>query len=708
MEITLLPAYSKLADSQDIPSSLRALVPQGFRLLQHQVQTYQALTQGRVDVVINVAMTGDGKSLAAQLPTLLHDRPLMAMYPTNELIGDQLRQLDQMKRQWSRQDLRVARLDAQHLDQIEAETELRRGDALAHSWLNHDVVLTNPDIFHYVMEQYYIRTRAHGDAPDRIIEYLLQLFDQLVFDEFHVFQAPQVVAIINALLFIHEVTGATHPRKFGFLSATPEPLLLEYLERAGLRYTVIEGQYTYGSHTPDPQRWRQILHRCTLDITALTAEDWVDAHLDDVLLPFFLEHRPAAKGAIIVNSVAAAQRLVERLRPAFARHGLSVASNTGFDSVEQRRSSYEADLLIGTSTVDVGVDFRINFLLFESRDVGTFLQRLGRLGRHDGYERDGAFHRFPTFRAYALVPRWIHERFFAAEHGAAPALVDGMEVDRERLSTIVREAFPQPATFQQYGRVWGGLQAARIIRGLYHPTIKGAYAGTRERLAQRYGQVLGVSIGSKLAEIGTLEQEQRPLLEEAWSFRGGGGLIAGVIDVREQGVAQVKAYDLMGLLANFEVTPIEPAEFYEIVGQWALPRRAYERAELVGYWRVWGVRPERNDLRVILKHDIADWGEEHFGVAQVLDHVEVDASGIEGLTTLNRHLSRRKLVALLCLRSPAELARRLRLPQPFPLYRFLSKDRQEGSICFGRQALLLETALRSRPDIRCGGGALIV
>lgn len=653
-------------------------------------------------------MTGDGKSLAAQLPTLLHDRRLMAMYPTNELISDQLRQLNQMKRQWSRQDLRVVRLDAQHLDQIEADMELRRADALVHSWLNHDVVLTNPDIFHYVMEQYYIRTGAHGDAPDRVIGRLLQLFEQLVFDEFHVFQAPQVVAVVNALLFIHEVTRATRPRKFGFLSATPEPLLLEYLQRAGLRYTVIEGQYTHGSHNPDPQRWRQILHRCTLDITPLTAEDWVQTHLDDILLPFFLERRPSAKGAIIVNAVVAAQRLVERLQPIFARHSLSVASNTGFDSIERRRSSYEADLLIGTSTVDVGVDFRINFLLFESRDAGTFLQRLGRLGRHGGYEREGICHRFGDFQAHALVPRWIHERFFEAEHGASPALVDGMEIDRERLSAIVQEAFPQPATFQQYGRIWGGLQAARIIRGLYHPTIKGAYAGTRQRLAQCYGQVLGVSIGRKLAEIAELEQEQRPLLEEAWSFRGGGGLIAGIIDVREQGPAQVKVYDLMGLLANFEVTPIEPAEFYEIIGQWALPRRAYERAELVGYWRVWGVRPERNNLRVILNQDIAHWGEEDLGVAQVLDHVEVDAPGIEGLTALNRHLSRRKLVALLCLLPPAELARRLRLPQPFPLYRFFSRDRQEGSICLGRQALLLETALQSRPDIRCGGGAMIV
>jgi CRISPR-associated endonuclease/helicase Cas3 len=230
MAVTLLPVYSRMADLREVPPSLQARCPTDWRLLEHQVQTYQALTTGEVDVLINIAMTGDGKSLAAQLPTLAADRsrPVMAMYPTNELISDQVRQFDQAKIRWGRQDLQVTRLDAHQLDQIEAETEFRRrADALVHSWRNHEVVLTNPDIFHYVMEQYYTRTGL--DAPDRVVGPLLQLFDHLIFDEFHVFQAPQVVSVINALLFIHEVTGATRPRKFVFLSATPEPLLLEYL-----------------------------------------------------------------------------------------------------------------------------------------------------------------------------------------------------------------------------------------------------------------------------------------------------------------------------------------------------------------------------------------------------------------------------------------------------------------------------------------------
>ncbi|MFQ5858360.1 MAG: hypothetical protein ACE5LU_22385, partial [Anaerolineae bacterium] len=67
----------------------------------------------------------------------------------------------------------------------------------------------------------------------------------------------------------------------------------------------------------------------------------------------------------------------------------------------------------------------------------------------------------------------------------------------------------------------------------------------------------------------------------------------------------------------------------------------------------------------------------------------------------------RHFVALFCLLHPAELARRLGLPFPFPLYIFQSRDGMEGSVAFARQALLLETALGGRSDVKCGGGAMI-
>ena len=703
--VTALPVYSKLADDQDVPTEVRGQMPLGLRLSQHQVETYQALCDRDVDIVFNVAITGDGKSLAGQLPTLVKSRHMMAMYPTNELINDQLRQVEQTMTAWGCDALSMTRLDARRLDDLEDEAELRRSAALLNLLRNHELVLTNPDIFHYIMQQYYTQTGKHGDAPDRVIGPLLNLFEQFTFDEFHVFQTPQVVSVLNALLFIREVTGQTRPKKFLFLSATPGELMLRYLERAGLRFAQIQGNYTHAWHNPDPTRWRRILHESALHFAPQRAEEWVEAHIDDTLLQFFREHRPAAKGAIIVNSVASAQRLVARLHPILASHDLTVEPNTGFDALKRRRDSYAADLLVGTSTIDVGVDFQINFLVFESHDAGSFLQRLGRLGRHDGFERSGVMHRFEAFEAHALLVPWLYERLFQAEAGNEPPLRDSMEIDREQLSQVIREAFPSPATFERYGRTWGSLQAASVIKGLYHPTIKGQYAGTRDQLAERYRKVLGVSIRQSLARLMELQQTYPAILDEARSFRGGGDLLCGILDENETGAAQVKTYEMFGLLSNFELAPLEKEEFLREVQRRGLPRKVYEADNIAFYFRVLRVRPERRNVDVDFNQDIAEWGHEDFGVTQVVQGVEVNVvPQVPELNRLNRGLRQRKLVALLCLlHSPAELARRLRLPWPFPIYRFVSRDKISGSIAFGRQALLLEVAIQGRPDIKCGG-----
>ena len=325
------------------------------------------------------------------------------------------------------------------------------------------------------------------------------------------------------------------------------------------------------------------------------------------------------------------------------------------------------------------------------------------MGRHNGFERDGVFHQFQTFEAHALLPPWTHERLFQAEAGSTPRLATGIEIDREQLSSILREAFPPVNSFERYGKLWGGLQAAQVVKGLYHPTIKSAYSGTREKLAERYKKTLQVPIGRKISELLELEKTTPEILEEARSFRGGGDLHCGIIDRNERGAAQVKTYELFGLISNFELAPLEKNEFLCEVKRYRLSSRAYTSENLIGYFRVQDIRPRRNDICIIFNEDIDGWESHEFGVVQVVRHVELDAAQVPELFRLNTILSRQKLVALLCLLHPAEVARRLRLPFPFPVHRFRSRDGCEGSIAFGRQALMLEVALQARPDIKCGG-----
>lgn len=710
MQIRTVPVYSRLA--QRIPDAVKKVLPTGWHLSQHQVHTYEALTRPNgPDVVFNTAMTGDGKSLAGQLPSLVEgwNRPLFAMYPTNELIRDQRRQARKTWQLWNQYTEAIAELNSGELDRlIEAGDYTTRGDALINLTRNHDVVLTNPDIFHYIMQLFYRRQGKNSDAPDKLIAPLTTRYQQFTFDEFHVFETPQVVSVINALLLIHQLAGPGRRRQFLFQSATPNSLLQEYLARAGLSVEVIPGEYTHTTATPDPQEWRRILHASNIAFCPGRVDDWLDAHLEDTLIPFFQRNRPAAKGAVIVNSVAQAKRIVERLREALQPYGLVVGENTGFTGSTQRDESYAADLLVGTSTVDVGVDFQINFLLFESRDAGTFLQRLGRLGRHNSFIKDGTEHHFQEFQAYAVLPPWTCEALFQGRDKEPAPLSDGMETDRAVLAEAIQWAFPPTTNFAGYAQGWGVLQAARVVKGFGAYIVRGQYQDSVQDLAQRYQQSFRTSINNQLRRLGELAENQKELLEEAVSFRGGSYFTCGVLDETEEGVDRIKTYDLFALIANGSLAELSEEEFWREVDQAGLQRRPFERTNPVGFLRVRGFRPERTNYRIQIERDLMGWSADRFGVATVLKGVTVESDEfVPGLNAINRKLERRSLPALLCLGEthPLDWKRRLQLPMLFPIFSFTSRDGLSGIVAFGREALLLDVTLRHR-NIDCGGGAI--
>jgi len=711
-QIRTLPVYSRLAEN--IPDPLMARLPAGWRLSQHQVDTYEALTHPNgPDVVFNTAMTGDGKSLAGQLPSLVEGwkRPLFAMYPTNELIRDQHRQAAITWRLWNQYTEAVKELDSTVLDRLMEDGDFStRGDALMSLAKNHDVVLTNPDIFHYIMQLFYRWQGKTGDTPDKLIGPLTTRYQQFTFDEFHVFETPQVVSVMNALLLIHQLAGADRRRQFLFQSATPNQLLLGYLERAGLSTQIIRGEYTHTAAVPDIQQWRRILHGSDIAFDAGSVEIWLDAHLDDTLIPFFLQHRPAAKGAVIVNSVAAAKRVVERLREALQPYGLEVGENTGFTSRRLRGESYACDLLVGTSTVDVGVDFQINFLLFESRDAGTFLQRLGRLGRHDSFTKEGTKHQFSDFQAHAVLPQWTCEALFQGRDKEPAPLTAGMETDRAALAEAIQWAFPSTTDFAGYAQGWGTLQSARVLKGFGAYVVRGQYQASMQQLALRYQNAFQTSMNSQIGRLRGLSESQKELVEEAVSFRGGSYFMCGVLDETEEGADQIKTYDLFSLIANGRLEELTADAFWQTVDQFGVERRPLERSDPIGFLRVRGFRAERTNYRIQIERDLMGWGADRFGVATVLTGVTVESDEfVPGLNAINRKLERSQLPALLCLgqQHPLEWKRRLRLPMLFPLFAFTSRDGLCGTIAFGREALLLDVTLRHR-GIDCGGGAIFV
>jgi CRISPR-associated endonuclease/helicase Cas3 len=300
--ISLQPVYSRPAE---VLSEGVSLPPDWSSLLWHQAATFEALHDSSVDVVFNTAMTGDGKSLAAYLPAMNNRTYTLAMYPTNELARDQEKQVRGYKKKFQPQyDPQIYRLNAAILEDFKETNKLPSKQAgLLNRSDNSEILLTNPDIFHYIHDFRYLRRNreGRGDNPNRLFANIDKNYKLFVFDEFHIFSSPQMTNIINAILLIkHTVPG----KQFLFLSATPNKLLQEFLSNAGLKYRTINPVEQDAYQFSAVAGWRQISYPINLTFpqklepNLRSSYDWILENAETTILRFFQEN-PKSKGAII-------------------------------------------------------------------------------------------------------------------------------------------------------------------------------------------------------------------------------------------------------------------------------------------------------------------------------------------------------------------------------------------------------------------------
>ena len=677
MKIRTLPVYSKLADEAEVEQAgLKARLPQGWRLSQHQVETYQALTDPNgPEVIFNTAMTGDGKSLAAFLRALQEGDHVIAMYPTNELIRDQAAKMPDYLTKW-RSNARYAEMYGARITELIEETKTpehrsSRVEQIRRLLDQNSVLLTNPDLFHLMMN-FRLGSQAweHKELPFEVPAN----FDYFVFDEFHIFDVPQIIDVVNVINYMavqyhHRPAGC---KRFLFLSATPDLLMQKLLAQSGLQVVEIKGEY----ENTESADCRQILQACELYSDAVsrdrTVESWIQGHLSEIV-QFFREY-PGSKGAIIVNSAATAKRLRQWLENELPSD-LSVGENTGLTGREERQASFSKSLLVGTSTVDIGVDFRINLLIFEATGAGTFIQRFGRLGRHHGFD---------AYRAYALLPKFILERLEQALQGVS-------EIERETFHQMVYSVYPQEQEFLQYTKHWGILQTAHLIaqteRALPQDTPFVA------DLISQYDQAFGLSTSYDFERVVkrywamTNNEAGQATLEELTSFRGRSPMSCGLWDLTDD---VLKTYDLFFLLANTEFEVISQDEFMAEVQRRGISIHEY-RYQMM-YLRVHRYVPEREHLVLGIKRDLLGH-EEWLHQVQAFKGFYIKESRQPWIDTVNRVLKKQRLVCVLSDIMARDLKRRLWLPLLFPIYRVLDLYDSEFSVAFGKEALMLESLL---------------
>jgi CRISPR-associated endonuclease/helicase Cas3 len=667
VNLTLLTTWSKRFTGQ-----LDFALPAGWQLATHQKEVYDALHDPDIDVVFDTAMTGDGKSLAAYLPLL---RPKgqglgngIFAYPTNELIRDQEIGVKKYQKAFQK-DFRCNLLNgpeiAAYKDEVVAGNEkISSFSAIRDQLFGCNALLTNPDIFNLIYSFAY----APSINPATLAQEFSNRFSYIVFDEFHVFNTPQVAMILDAMLFIKANLGKAFSTKFLFLSATPQKILEEKLQAAQLRYCVIEGIYSHGDPLVDS---RKILQEVTLDIQVCDSSTggivaWVQNNLNEIIN--FFHQNPHSKGAIICNSVFNAKQVYNYLLDALKETSIELGENTGLTGKEERHASYDKHLMIATSTVDVGVDFEINFLIFESLNAGTFIQRLGRVGRHEGFTR---------YHAVALLPDFMVQKL--SSHNLKNRMIE-----RPSLFNIIREVFPQEEEFKRFIPRWGALRVIWKLQKLSRAWEKDKLNRLIEDYYPKSEAVFNVK--PQTWKIAKNFEEDNSLYEELLGFRGAGKMEVWVYDPKSRAVGSVNILRLISGI-DFELLTKERAqELVRGLGNF-YPSRLGLYAQINNY------RAEKLKARLVYTN--------RFREDKYLNHAK-DRFGfrIESLHPEIRKLSRALEGKFLCTcvvqDSSTSLRSRLRLPPFFETYDVEDISGAFYAVAFGQDALLLDSLVHFR------------
>ena len=698
MKIILKPLYSKLNPGvQDCPVGCQSTCKvksylscnSECPLSSHQAETYQHITQSDVDIIFNTSATGDGKSLAAYLPGLLDSQfRTMGLYPTIELVEDQTRQQQEYHTRFNLDPLyRIDRLYGMELSRRIKEQETDRFNILLQSIEQKPVILTNPDIFHFIT---HFRYRNPAKSAETLPFALADFPDLWLFDEFHIFGCHQETAVLNSMALIRQATQ--RKRKFLFTSATPREDFIQQLKQAGFKVAEVKGKYS----SEDKFGYRQILQEVKLEFIHLEKDiktlDWLCQNSDRI--SHSLKAETKGRGLIIVNSVALASKAVTKLQ--------ELLPDVIIREISGRCDRYEKDetrkqlenknqpvLVVGTSAVDVGVDFKIHLLICEGSDSATVIQRLGRLGRNA---------EFNSYQAYVLVANhtpWIMSRLEKE--------ITESSITREQLTKAVEIAFNPPQKFTQYRHKWGALQAQGMLAEMMRENPK-VMKLTSDRVKKDLQCVYGDKLESARKYWYKLSQQEnevdKAIQQEILRFRGGSTLQAAIWDGK-----RFYQYDLLRLL---------PYALVEIVDRDTYMAAATKHNH---------IEEEFNDKYIDVYLCVTEWLDKRQPIELKCNRyshkLEVGNLFLCDRLTITGHpqsevvncLNGKKLLSFLIYfgkKSQWDIARILKLSPLFGLYRLTDGSGNSYACAFNQDAMLLEALKFNLPrKFRDRPGAII-
>ncbi|MFN4073590.1 MAG: type I-D CRISPR-associated helicase Cas3' [Thermus sp.] len=662
----------------------------------------QALDSRKTLCLLLTTPTGSGKTLAAYATSILRGIPALGVYPTNELIKDQERALQPWLDPHS--ELRLLRIDSRELDRWTVALASRRHAPTLETLLHwHPTVLTNPDILFYVFFGLYGGWEEELEAIRQRLFALIGQYQVFIFDEFHLYNIKQMADTAFLIGTLHAIQP-NHGRVFLFASATPHSPLQVLLERMGLpvKTETVEP-------VPEGPGTRRVAQPLRLTLVPANLASWEGPKVFKEFLPEvrgFLEQYPGASLVIILDSVAGAMSLARDLRKEFGDQ--EVGEVHGFSSPQERDEALRRRITVGTSTIEVGVDFvgeqAKDVLVFEARTADQFIQRLGRIARHEKSSN-------VPYWAVALVPEYVYN-FLAKE------LQEGQEYERKDLYQWVEKAYKAPENFRHYLHRHAPVEfhaaRKRVLDGLWiHEG--GDTQRTEERLRQLGKTLTGVSEEKGWALYA--EYEKEGILYPLLTFRGSGLEVAIVDDRGTDSGFPLKRYDLMFLLRRGSFSEIPREEYEEKLNElerdWpvevALERRyarliGNETKDLLGvygYFRLTGLLDQARRVWLEIGEEAVSGRK---GQVVVLQGLEVYTDPAVNLLRLNRHLKKKKVVAWVTDKKPEAIRLSRSLPPLFEVYEL--KVRRSGgrditwSIAFNQNAFFLDSLDEKHLNLR--------
>lgn len=383
ISINLEPA--SIAQCLDIPPDLNFM----GKALQHQVDVYEAAKDH--DIILDLAPTGTGKTDAG-LSVLKYNSDRNAVYnaPTNALIEQQTQSAQEFIQKAGLPHI-VKAASARHIkDWPDDKVGKRRGEKLYNvlrqpatifpECQNQPILLvTNPDIFYYATFFAYNKLDKGNIASE-----FYSSFSTVIFDEFHLYDAKQLVSLFFYMAMSKVFGYFSHNRKIVLLTATPDPACnaaLETLRQSGVKIKKIDGQENQTHLTPS-----QTPVNLTIRQQPDTKDEFVQEIVQDVTRR--LKENSDQNGAVILDS----KDTIGRIYDQFSQEGLKskIGRIIGNTPIRDRQKSVQKKVILATQTVDIGFNFKktpepsrqnLDWLIFSTRDRFSFWQRIGRVGR---------------------------------------------------------------------------------------------------------------------------------------------------------------------------------------------------------------------------------------------------------------------------------------------------------------------------------------